>query len=400
MLFIKNISVSIFMALLTSSALNAHSSYQYKRALPAVDVRKKAFDSTKFQNAFFTPLIMRESEMDEVLLRPIEQQSQTPHIDVSTLPQTQPITQSQKSFYLFFDYLFYKSDKKMEKTDHFGYYFMDIVLEVLKTFGSVSLVKSPQMANLIFVFPYKKDDQYYHGEYQNKTVIGLSGETFVYDPELVSLSLSSPHIDHENYLRMPFYLFRFKDEISPSFKRPQSLMTKHSDFCGFMTSHGIIEGYYAGLHDGVIARDSLFKNLSNYKRVKSGGKHLNNIGRTIPYDRTREWFSQFKFIICYENQSFDGYITEKLFNAYYAGAIPIYYADRSVLQDINPKAIIFGPDFESEDALIEHIKKVDQNQTLYQSIWNEPLMLNPYYSYEAYQERLKAKIEQVVLPKI
>ena len=388
------------LALLTLSTLNAHSQYQYKRILPAADMSKKIFSSSKSQNTFFTSLIVRASDMDEVLLRPIEQQSQAPHVDVSTLPQTQPITQSQKSFYLFFDYLFYKLDKKMEKTDPFGYYYMDIVLEALKAFGSVSLVKSPLIANLIFVFPYNKDGQYYHGEYQNKTVIGLSGENYVYDPELVSLSLSSPHIDHENYLRMPFYLFRFKDEISPSFKRPQSLMTKHSDFCGFMTSHGRTMGFCRGINDGVIARDSLFQNLSNYKQVKSGGKHLNNIGGIIPYDKTREWFSQFKFIICYENQSFDGYITEKVFNAYYAGAIPIYYADRSVLKDINPKAIIFGPDFESEDALIEYIKKVDQNQTLYQSIWNEPLMLNPYYSYEAYQERLKMKIEQLILPKI
>jgi hypothetical protein len=44
-----------------------------------------------------------------------------------------------------------------------------------------------------------------------------------------------------------------------------------------------------------------------------------------PYYRKREIMSHFKFSICFENCSFPGYITEKIFDCFLAGCIPVYY---------------------------------------------------------------------------
>ena len=273
---------------------------------------------------------------------------------------------------------------------------MDIFENTLRSLGTLLFVSSAEEANIIIVMAYAKMGHLYQGEYKDKIVIAFSGESFTYAPNLVTLSFGSSHMTEKNYLRLPLYVLRFREELSPLFKRPQELLSKHKNFCGFLVSNG---HQTKGL-DGVMARDRVFQSLSNYKQVISGGGHLNNIGGAISYSQTKTWFSQFKFVICYENSSHDGYMTEKVFNAYFAGAVPIYYADRSVLKDINPKAIIFAPDFESEEALIEYIKKVDQDDALYKSIWDQPLMIDPYYSYDAYQRRLQEKITEFIIPRI
>ncbi len=291
-----------------------------------------------------------------------------------------------KTFFLFYDYVYpsFIPNHLITVKTSLGY------------FGDVLDVTSAAEATLIFVLPYLKNGTFYKGEYSNKLVIGVSAEAYVYDPAIVNLSLSFPHIKTENYLRFPYYAnFAFSPE---TLLHKEKLYKEKREFCGFLVSNYHQVSLYKRKYDGVLARDSLFKKLSAYKLVKSGGKHLNNIGFLVPKHETKRWLSQFKFIICYENQSYDGYVTEKVFNAYNAGAIPIYYADRSVLQDINPRAIIFAPDFESEEALIEYIVKVDTDDALYRSIWDEPLMVDPYYSSDAYQQRLREKLAKHIIP--
>jgi hypothetical protein len=92
--------------------------------------------------------------------------------------------------------------------------------------------------------------------------------------------------------------------------------------------------------DGIVARDRIFHKLSSYKTVESGGEHLNNIGIIVYRDEAELWLSKCKFTIVYENQSYDGYITEKVFQAYFTATIPIYYGDKTAVSDINKKAII------------------------------------------------------------
>ena len=89
-------------------------------------------------------------------------------------------------------------------------------------------------------------------------------------------------------------------------------------------------------------------------------------------------------------------MTEKLFEAYLAGAIPIYYGDRTGLKDINPKAIIYAGDFASEADLIAYIQRVDTDDRLYASIWKEPLFVYPQVSYKAIQGMVSAKLKPLL----
>lgn len=56
---------------------------------------------------------------------------------------------------------------------------------------------------------------------------------------------------------------------------------------------------------------------------------------------------------------------EKLLNDYEAGPVPLYYGDKSVLQDMNKEAFIFQGDFKLQQEMIEKIKEVDLDDKLY-----------------------------------
>ena len=51
-------------------------------------------------------------------------------------------------------------------------------------------------------------------------------------------------------------------------------------------------------------------------------------------------FSKYKFILCMENSYFDGYITEKIFNCFYANSIPLYKGAFNVSKFINKDSYI------------------------------------------------------------
>jgi len=44
---------------------------------------------------------------------------------------------------------------------------------------------------------------------------------------------------------------------------------------------------------------------------------------------------EYKYMICFENDLFPGYVTEKLIDAYLCGSIPVYWGDLGLDQDID-----------------------------------------------------------------
>jgi hypothetical protein len=77
-------------------------------------------------------------------------------------------------------------------------------------------------------------------------------------------------------------------------------------------------------------------------------------------------FSKYKFIIVMENTHQEGYITEKIFNVFQAGAIPIYDGAPDVNNFINPKSFLSF----NEDDLLEQIDHLKDNEAEYNKIVN------------------------------
>lgn len=146
-------------------------------------------------------------------------------------------------------------------------------------------------------------------------------------------------------------------------------------------------------------RDDFFKKLCEYKKVDSGGRHLNNIGGGYIADK-HAWLKDYKFNICFENVASVGCLTEKLLDAWAGGCVPIYWGDPSLLKPelvpsilseykINPKSFINIQSFSSFDEAIEKIKRIDNDDEAYMAILKEPAFLDDVNWYEYYQKRLE-----------
>ena len=247
-------------------------------------------------------------------------------------------------------------------------------------------------------------------EFKNENIIKIFHTAEAYSPDIENydLALGFDHINHPKYIRYPNYYIDWKNKIKASKKvrEGQGECNPHKEkFACFLVSNGSKEMGFRGRSrpiKGTIARDSMFHKLSEYKKVESGGTHLNNIGGPIPRKRskTKEWLSQCKFMISYENQYHNGYITEKVFQAYFAGAIPIYWGDKTAITDINKNAVIYADDFDSENELIEYIKKVDNDDELYCKIWNQNIVIDTEKDYELLKGKLRKKLFKLIETKL
>jgi hypothetical protein len=237
-------------------------------------------------------------------------------------------------------------------------------------------------------------------EIQKKDAIKIffTGEAVERDLNQYDLSIGFAYVDSAKYARIPLdYMSKNGVLNNTSYSRGECNPNKPYFTC-FLFSNRLHKNQLNGSeYDGVILRDRLFHRLSLYKRVESGGGHLNNRGEVVKPKETQEFFSKCKFIIAYENQSFPGYITEKVYQAYRGGAVPIYYSDLKAVKDINKEAIIYVPDFSTEEDLVEYIKKIDNDDKLYCEIWSKKIIDNPEKNYDVLKDQLRKKLDNLFL---
>ena len=71
----------------------------------------------------------------------------------------------------------------------------------------------------------------------------------------------------------------------------------------------------------------------------------------------------YKFAICYENcQNVKGYITEKIFDCFASGTIPIYWGASNVTDYIPKDCFIDRRDFGSLDELYTFLKRMGKEE--------------------------------------
>ena len=70
----------------------------------------------------------------------------------------------------------------------------------------------------------------------------------------------------------------------------------------------------------------------------------------------------YKFTLCLENAIFPGYVTEKIFDALFAGSIPIYYGAPDITELIPNDSFIDIRDFKNYDNLYTFISMMDKQK--------------------------------------
>lgn len=73
---------------------------------------------------------------------------------------------------------------------------------------------------------------------------------------------------------------------------------------------------------------------------------------------------QYKFAICYENAVFPGYVTEKIFDALFAGCIPVYLGAPDITEQIPPGVFIDKRKFKNYAGLYDYLHMMPEAEYL------------------------------------
>lgn len=77
----------------------------------------------------------------------------------------------------------------------------------------------------------------------------------------------------------------------------------------------------------------------------------------------REILQKYKFAICYENvKDIPGYITEKIFDCFFAGCVPVYWGAPNVTDHIPADSFIDRRDFKNYEELYHYLKNMPDNE--------------------------------------
>jgi len=77
-------------------------------------------------------------------------------------------------------------------------------------------------------------------------------------------------------------------------------------------------------------------------------------------------YSQYKFIICFENSKTDGYVTEKIFNVFLSGAVAIYDGAPNITDYIVPGSFI-----QYDNNIVKKVAMLASNKVLYNAVLNK-----------------------------
>lgn len=197
--------------------------------------------------------------------------------------------------------------------------------------------------------------------------IQFFGENIRPDFRIADYVLSFDYLDDPRHLRFPLYILYFNDEYTveelvrkKGEDEIEALMQRKKKFCCFVVSNSKSD-----------TRIDFFHKLSAYKKVDSGGRVLNNIGKQVA-DKL-SFVSDYKFIIAFENSSYLGYTTEKVLEPRQVNTIPIYWGNPVIDLEMNTKSFINYHDYNSYDALMERIIEVDNDDNLYKQYLKECL---------------------------
>lgn len=94
------------------------------------------------------------------------------------------------------------------------------------------------------------------------------------------------------------------------------------------------------------------------------------LGRSYPsykgmVEHKKPIMAQYKFSICYENaKDIPGYITEKIFDSFFAGCVPVYWGANNVTDFIPKNTFIDKRDFSNYEDLYLYLKNMSDSEYL------------------------------------
>jgi len=157
------------------------------------------------------------------------------------------------------------------------------------------------------------------------------------------------------FIQYPYSAVHFDVPVEELYKlRAELLQVKKTGFCCFVTSNR--------RGDLAVERIALFERINRWRRVDSGGAILNNLQYRPPRGiEFLHWIAKYKYMICVENSRAAEYITEKPYQAWFAGTVPIY--DGGCIHQLNREALVDA----SSSQVLHELALLEASPELYES---------------------------------
>lgn len=216
-----------------------------------------------------------------------------------------------------------------------------------------------------------------HLNYDDCIKIFWSGENMIPDLNLCDYSVSLSEIqcgDRTFTLRVPEEWKNFHLNLDE-----EGLLNRK--FCNFVYTNNLCADPF---------REKIFKSLSTYKRIDSGGSFLNNMGEKVKDKHA--FLKEYKFTLAIENSSQPGYVTEKFFDPLKAQSLPIYWGSSSISSIYNPNSFVNLMEYSSMEEAIEEIIRLDNDDAAYLE-----KVTSPFWTYgNSFEEFYNCEIEKLV----
>jgi hypothetical protein len=243
----------------------------------------------------------------------------------------------------------------------------------------------------------------------NKKFLFVSGEVADFNAGLNlpnMWSIGYQHINNEKYLRQPsgvIDVWTLFDE-SRLTDCPLGWLTEKRNFDLIYNRNNRFCSITQASHNNF--REKVFDKLCEYKTVTSSGPWKQNInpeeslnkyqwinstfdGRMdgLTYREKIEFFQKYKFNISIHFTDTDYILQEKIYHSFFAGAIPIFYGNRFILEEgFNPESFINLHDYENLDEFLDLVKRIDSDKELHRRYIESPIFVDnklpKYYDFD------------------
>lgn len=190
----------------------------------------------------------------------------------------------------------------------------------------------------------------------------------------VDLAMGFGEVDNKKYLRFPYWMLTTfspdADEqgIRKRIKEINDTHYQKSQDCVLICGH-----------DKKGTREMVYNGVKDILSVKFAGRWRNNTDElwTTYQDDKELYLRNFKFNICPENDNTKNYVTEKIFDAFIADCIPLYYGSDNDPEPglINKDAVIFWNKNGSNELNQKKIADLKNNQMIYKEFMTQPKLL-------------------------
>lgn len=221
--------------------------------------------------------------------------------------------------------------------------------------------------------------------------IFLSGENYSPDFNHMDYAIGFDRLEYgDRYFRYPQYLWECLDaaEIAHVRSKDQQLhdFKEKSEFCNLIYSHERDD----------MGRKIIMDELSKYKKVDAAGYLYNNMDNGMRVNRAekQDFQRKYKFTIAFESVCTSGFITEKIFDAFVANSIPIYFGAEDIGNEFNEKAMIKCKSLDDLEGVVEEIIELDRDDKLYLEKLRQPIFNRENYMNEE-EEKLKIFLKNI-----